>query len=714
VRPHWIEDTHKFWYKSRTPRGKEFVLIHAEKRSKQKAFNHEKMAKALSALLDKEYQPYDLPFDSITFKEKGKSISFKVKDKSIECRLKTYVCKEVKEKKKDDSVSLSPDGKWEAFVKDYNLYLRATGDKKEFQLTSDGTEKYAYGLAWDWYLLMNESDPSQTKKSQRISIKWSADSTRFISQRVDDRQSKKLYLYQSMPKKGFRAQVWSYYRPLPGEKEGTMFQYFVFDVAAKKKISIDLPPLHSTVSWGMPSWFKEGKKLQFYYYTRGYKKITLLEIDAQTGKTREVYNESADTYIDTDKTMVEFLEKGKEFIWASERSGWSQLYLYDWQSGKLKHAITNGNYVVRSILHVDEKRRVLYFMASGKEANRDPYLQHLYRINLDGSGLKLITPENAEHWVRLSEDKRYIIDSYSRVDLAPVSVLRRLKDGKRLMILEKADIKKLKATGWQFPEPFQAKARDGKTDIYGVIFRPSNFDPQKTYPVIDATYSGPQAVKTPKSFWRGIYNDMQPIAELGFIVVTVDGLGTAQRSKAFHDFSYKNLGDIGSLDHIAAMKQLAKKYAYMDLSKVGIYGLSAGGYDAAHALLTQPDFYKVAVSVSGNHDHQMAKAWWPEHYMGYPVENHYIEQSNLTLAKNLKGKLFLIYGDMDNNVNPASTLRFAGELIKADKDFDLLVMPNEKHWFGNNPYFVRKQWDYFVEHLLETEPPQYKIETKLK
>jgi dipeptidyl-peptidase 4 len=715
VKPNWIEKSNRFWYKSTTAEGKNFILVDAMKRSKRSAFNHQKLAMALSILLKKEYKPFDLPFDTVKFIEKGRAITFKVDSKKIQCQLKTYECKEIEEKKKDDSISLSPDGKWEAFVKDYNLYIRSAKDKQlEIQLTSDGTEKYAYGLAWDWYLLMNESDPSQTKESKRISVKWSSDSKKILTQRVDERKSKKLYLYQSTPKKGYRAQVWSYYRSLPGETEGTMFEYLIFDIPSKKKTTIDLPPLQSTISWGMPTWFKDGKRLHFFYFTRGYKKVSLLEIDAQTGKTRNIYSESAQTYIDTDKTMYEVLGEGKELVWGSERSGWSQLYLYDWQTGKLKNVITSGEYVVRSILHVDEKKRKLYFMANGREQNCDPYLQYLYRINLDGTGLTLLTPENAEHWVRLSEDKKYIVDSYSRVDMAPISVLRRLRDGKLLMTLERANIKKLLATGWHYPEPFQVKARDGKTDIYGAIFRPSNFDSAKTYPVIDATYSGPQAVKTPKTFWRGIYNDMQAIAELGFIVVTVDGLGTAQRSKEFHDFSYKNLGDIGAPDHIAAFKQLAKKYCYFDLSRVGIYGLSAGGYDAAHALLTQPEFYKVAVSVSGNHDHQMAKAWWPELYMGFPVDKHYVAQSNLTLAKNLKGKLFLICGDMDNNVNPASTLRFASELIKADKDFDLLIMPNEKHWFGNNPYFVRRRWDYFVKHLLGVDPPHYKIETKLK
>jgi dipeptidyl aminopeptidase/acylaminoacyl peptidase len=337
----------------------------------------------------------------------------------------------------------------------------------------------------------------------------------------------------------------------------------------------------------------------------------------------------------------------------------------------------------------------------------------LYRINRDGTGLILLTPEKAEHQIRLSPNKKYFVDTYSRVDLPPVSLLRRLKDGKILMKLQRADIKDLLATGWQPPEPFTVKARDGQTDLYGVIFRPTRFDPQKKYPVIDSSYSGPQAVRTPKSFRRGCLTLDQSVAELGFIVIAIDGLGTANRSKAFQDFSYKNLGDIGAPDHITGIKQLAKKYSCFDMTRVGIYGHSAGGYDAAHALLIHPEFYKVAVSSAGNHDHQMAKAWWPEHYQGYPVGKHYVEQSNLTLAENLQGKLLLIHGDMDNNVNPASTLRLAAELVKADKDFDLVLIPNRSHRLANHPYFIRKLWDHFVRHLHGKEPPGYSISTHL-
>ncbi len=710
VMPNWIEKTARFWYKADTRQGKRFITVDMRKRRQKPAFDHQRLAKELSRLLKKEYKPGQLPFDTFEFTGGGKAITFNVKKQTIKYHFKTHRCETFEKKKKDpDTVALSPDGKWEAFVKEYNLYVRAVASGKETQLTNDGVKDYPYALEWDWYGLINETDPSKTKQSKAIQVEWSPDSARLATYRADYRKARKMYLYQSLPESGYRAQVWSYYRPLPGETGGVTFRYYIFDITTGKKVEVDTGALHSTENWDFPHWFKDGRRLHMFHYHRGYKKISLEEIDAETGKTRTVLEESAKTYIDTDKRFIHVLGEGRELVWGSERDGWSHLYLYDWKTGQLKHQITRGEFVVRELLHVDEKKRRAYFTAGGREKGRDPYLPHLYRINLDGSGLTLLSPENAFHWCRVSPDKKYLVDSYSRVDLPTVTVLRRLKDGKVLMRLPAADIENLTADGWSYPEAFTVKARDGKTDLYGVMFRPSNFDPNKKYPVIDGTYSGPQAVRAPKTFRRGCLNADQAIAELGFVVVTVDGLGTANRSKAFHDFSYKNLGDIGGPDHIAAIKQLAQRYPYLDISRVGIYGHSAGGYDAAHALLVHPDFYKVGVASAGNHDHQMAKAWWPEHYQGYPVEKHYVEQSNLTLAKNLKGKLLLVHGDMDNNVNPASSLRLAAELVKADKDFDLLLIPNRGHSLYDHPYFIRKRWDYFVRHLLEVEPPLYSV-----
>ena len=401
----------------------------------------------------------------------------------------------------------------------------------------------------------------------------------------------------------------------------------------------------------------------------------------------------------------EFINDGAEVLWASERDGWMHLYLYDGKTGTLKNQITSGAWVVRGIRHVDEDNRVLYFTAGGREAGRDPYLEHLYRVNLDGGGLRLLTPEDANHSIAFSPDGQYFVDTYSRVDHAPISVLRRASDGRTVRDLEQTNIDRLLATGWKWPEPFAAKARDGATDIYGIIWRPSTFDPSMRYPVVEQIYTGPHGFFVPKTF-SAYRNTAQSIAELGFVVIQVDGLGTARRSREFHLFSYRNLGDGGIPDHIAAMRQMAQQYPYMDLTRVGIYGHSAGGYDATRAILMHPDFYKVAVSSAGNHDHRLDKAVWNTQWMGLPIDKHYDEQSNVMQAHRLQGKLLLVHGDVDENVPVSATLRLVDALIKADKNFEMLIMPNQTHSLGRHPYFIRKRWNFFVEHLLDVKPPE--------
>ena len=714
VDPHWIDKSSRFWYQIRTRQGKEFILVDPEKKTKRPAFDQDRLAASLSKALGKEVEPGKLPFDRFEFIEKGQAIEFKIDKEIWRCHLTTYECQRLgPEEPENPSESKSPDGKWVAFVKDLNFYVRSTRSGEEFQLTADGQEKYDYGTTVSWYKIWNESRPEEEKP--QIFVNWAPDSKKLVTCRLDRKKAKKLYLLQSMPEEGLRAIIYSYERALPGDAELTEIEYVIFNVENKKKISVDLEPFPSFLSTGLPYWFKDSSRLHLVKMERGYQGAKLLEIEAATGVVRTILEEHSDTNIDPYMIDMRMIGEGGEVLWSSERDGFNHIYLFDGETGRLETRVTRGEYVVRRIVHVDEKARVVYFIASGREQGRDPYYQHLYRVKLDGSDLKLLTLENAEHEIYFSPDGKYFIDNYSRVDLAPSSLLRDSSSGKMAMELEKADISDLLAMGWTFPQPFQVKARDGKTDVYGVIFRPSHFDPQKKYPVIDSTYSGPHTFRTPKSFYRGYRNSEQPIAELGFIVVAIDGLGSAGRSKEFHNFSYKNLGDIGAQDHIVGIRQLAERCPYMDLSRVGIYGHSAGGYDAAHALFTHPEFYKVAVSSAGNHDHRMAKAWWPELWMGFPVGEHYDQQSNLTLAKNLQGKLLLVHGDMDNNVNPACTLRLAGELIKANKDFDLLIIPNQDHNLESHLYFIRKRWDYFVRHLLEAEPPkEYQISVSKK
>jgi dipeptidyl aminopeptidase/acylaminoacyl peptidase len=710
VKPHWLSPSPLFWYSCKTRRGKEFIRVDPLKKTKKPAFDQQKMAGSLTRLLGKACNANDLPLDSLRFSPDMNSMTFRSNGQVIRCDLKTYTCRKIKKQPWNPLLSVSPDGKWEVFIRDHNLVLRSRKTKKEVPLTTDGTAGYGYGSALGWDQLTCVSDPQKTESFPRLQVKWSPDSTKLSTRRVDYRKARKLYLFQSSPPDSLRARVWSYYRALPGEAEGALFEYYIFDIINRKKTRVDLKPLHYTETGDDPAWFRDSRRLYTYYFSRGYQTVQVIEIDALTGKTRPVMNESTRTYIDFRGFFFSFTPDEREFIWSSRRDGWNHLYLFDWQSGKLKSRITRGEFTVREFLAYDDSKRRLYFLASGRESGQDPYYQQLYRVNPDGTGLRLLTPEKAEHRVSLSPDKQFVVDTYSRVNLPPITVLRRLVDGKVILELERADIRDLLAIGWTFPEAFKAKARDGKTDIYGLMIRPIDFDPEKKYPVIDSSYS--TDVLTPKSFDYGCLSSNQALAQLGFIMVVVDGLGTPFRAREFREFSYKNLGDSGSPDHIAAMKQLAGKYPYMDLSRVGIRGHSTGGFNAAHALLAHPEFYRVGVSSAGNHDFEMGNAWFTEMFMGYPVGNHYTDQSNLTLAKNLRGKLLLVYQEMDSNVNPASTLRLAAELIKANRDFDLLFLPNAGHGAVMHPYFTRKTWDYFVRHLLGKEPPpQYRIKS---
>jgi dipeptidyl-peptidase-4 len=467
--------------------------------------------------------------------------------------------------------------------------------------------------------------------------------------------------------------------------------------------------------YGGPSveWEADGRHFQYRDVLRGYTRVRVIQVNAENGTTRTIIDERNQPLVGNYLVVTRAFNGGKEIVWSSERDGWNHFYLYDVQTATLKNQITKGPWVIRGISYIDEKTRVLYFTAGGRESNRDPYFRHLYRVNLDGTDLSLLTPEDADHNITFSPDGSCFVDEFSRADLPTVSVVRRSLDGSVLKELEKADVSRLQALGWKYPTPFKAKAADGTTDLYGLIWRPTHFDPKKQYPVIENIYTGPHGSFVPKTF-AAYRNQQQAIAELGFITVFIDGRGTANRSKAFRETSYQNLGaGAGGEDHIAVMKQMAAQYTYMDLGRVGVWGHSAGGYDSTHAILTHPEFYRVAVSSAGCHDNRMDKAIWNEQWMGWPVDKHYEEQSNYTLAKNLTGKLFIAHGDVDENVPLPATIKLVDALVDANKNFDFLIMPNRPHGFGNDPYFVRRRWDYFVKNLLGVEPPEgFKIGTK--
>jgi dipeptidyl aminopeptidase/acylaminoacyl peptidase len=588
----------------------------------------------------------------------------------------------------------SPDRKWTASVKDHNLFIR-DGDGKEIQLSTDGKEGLAYGR------------PS-----------WSPDSMTLVAFRIEPGERKEVYLVQSSPPGGGRAKLQTRGYDLPGDRFAA-HELNLFDVASRKQIK----PQVDRVDFGTPRirWSRDGKHFTYQKIDRGHQRLRIIEVDSQTGAARNLIDEKNETFIWTAHAenlgvqLVNWLDKSEEIIYVSEKDGWRHLYLVDAKSGAMT-SMTKGEWILRGVERIDEDTRQVWFRASGVFADQDPYLVHFGRVNFDGTGLLWLTAGNGNHTVQFSPDRKFIVDTFSRVDLAPASELRRVTDGKLVCKLEEADTTDLKASNWEAPEVFVSKGRDGKTDIWGIITRPHNLDTKLKYPIIEDIYAGPQGSFVPKTFSAA--SRYESLNRIGFIVVKIDGMGTANRSKAFHDVCFKNLKDAGFEDRILWMKAAAKKYPYMDITRVGIYGTSAGGQNAAGAVLFHPEFYKAAVANCGCHDNRMDKASWNEQWMGYmppeklyskDADNWYSASSNIDNAHRLRGALFLIVGELDTNVPPESTYRFADALIKAGKDFDFLVVPNGGHGAGGQ-YAARRREDFFVRHLMGKEPPNRNAE----
>jgi len=570
--------------------------------------------------------------------------------------------------------SESHDGKWAAFVRDFNLYLRNTEDGSETQLTKDGTEEDKY--------------------EERFY--FSPDSRKLVAMRVQPGEDRQIHFDALQPV----LHTISYRKP--GDRVDVRKPQ-LFDLETKQHIEISDELFSNPWSISTVHWFGDSKRFSFLFNQRGHQVLRIVGVDAETGRTHSIVEEKSETFIDyAGKFFCRYIDDANEIIWMSERDGWNHLYLYDSATGRVKNQITKGEWAVRRVEQVDEGRRRLWFWAGGIRPDQDPYYLHFCRVNFDGSGLVILTEGDGTHEIEFSPDRRHIIDRWSRVDQPPVNELRSAEDGRLICKLEQADWSELLDTGWKAPERFTAKGRDGKTDIYGIIIRPSKFDENRKYPVIEQIYAGPQGAFVPKSF--GLQAKQHGIAELGFIVVQIDGIGTSYRSKAFHDVCWKNLGDSGFPDRILWMQSAAKKHPYMDISRVGIYGGSAGGQSALRAVLAHGDFYKVAVADCGCHDNRMDKIWWNELWMGWPIGPHYEEQSNVTQAHRLQGKLLLTVGELDRNVDPASTMQVVDALIKADKDFDLLIVPGRGHGVGETPYASRRRMDFFVRHLLGVEP----------
>jgi len=583
-------------------------------------------------------------------------------------------------KKETRQNGTSPDGKWLAFIKDYNLSVRNLKSDEEFTLSNDGTEEDAY--------------------SKRF--RWSGDSEKIVALRIQKGDERKIHLIESSPKDQLQPKLHTISYTKPGDRI-EISKPQLFNVVQKHQIPVSDELFENPWRISDVRWSPDSERFTFLYNQRGHQELRIISVNADTGETSIIVDEQSKTFIDyAGKRFSHYLDSEEEIIWMSERDGWNHLYLYDAQTGCVKNQITEGQWVVRGVEKVDETKRQIWFRAGGIREKQDPYYIHLCRVNFDGSGLIMLTEGDGTHEVVFSPDRRFFFDRWSRVDQPPITDLHNANDGKLICELERADWSELLKTGWCPPERFVAKGRDGKTDIYGIIIRPSNLDSNRRYPVIEQIYAGPHGAFVPKSF--GIKARQQTIAELGFIVVQIDGMGTSHRSKAFHDICWKNLGDSGFPDRILWMKAAAAKYPQMDITRVGIYGGSAGGQSSLRAMLAHGDFYKVAVADCGCHDNRMDKIWWNELWMGWPIGPHYEEQSNVTQAHKLQGKLLLTVGELDKNVDPASTMQVIDALIKADKDFDMLIVPGSGHGVGEIPYASRRRMDFFVRHLLGVEP----------
>ncbi len=696
VNPQWIDGTNLFWYVRNTPEGNEYVKVDAGKQKRTALFDQQKLSAALESSTGKDIDPMQLPIqrchvtpgaDTLRFVYEGKRWCFDIRRNRLtdEGQLpapgRQRHWMEVDDEKGGAPVT-SPDGKYVAFIKNDNIYVREVATGKETQLSQDGTPGYYYSSY----------------------IQWSPDSKLVAAFRIRPAQKRYVYYVESSPADQLQPKLHKQEYAKPGDELAFKVPC-IYGVENGKRLipSTDLFS-HQYEIYAL-QWNSDSKGITFEYNERGHKVYRVLEVSAEDGSVRPLIEEKEDKYVNYPRIFRHFLADGKRIIWSSERDNYNHLYMYDRATARPTHQITKGEWYVREVQYVDEENQQIYFSANGMNKDEDPYLIHYYRIGFDGKGLTALTPEEGMHKAWYSSDYKYLVDVYSKVDQAPVAVVRSAADGKIVMPLEKADIAQLTANGWKAPEVFTAKGRDGKTDMWGIIYRPSNFDPAKKYPVIEYIYSGPGDQYVPKTF--SSYNWwMTSLAELGFIVVQIDGMTTSFRSKEFEEVCYKNLKDAGLPDHIAWIKAAAQKYPYMDIDRVGIFGCSAGGQESTTAVLLHPEFYKAAYSACGCHDNRMDKIWWNELWMGYPVDDSYKECSNVENAHLLQRPLMLVVGEMDDNVDPASTMQVVNALIKANKDFELVVIPGAHHTMGED-FGEHKRYDFFVRNLMGVNPPAW-------
>ena len=769
VNPHWLKNGNRFWYQYKTTEGSKYYIVDADRRTRTELFNNDKMAKWLTEITKDPYDAQHLPRFSFKFVKNETAIRFRVTsteevevvEEKTETKKDTTSTKKAKKKKpkmekkvyhfeyrlggngltiidnkKEDKkyqrwANIAPDSSMVVFSKNFNLYwmdkenfLKAVKDDKdstivEHQWTTDGIEHYGYGGS-------GRGENNETKEKNKDNRKgvgaiWSHDSKKFVLGKNDSREIKDLWVINSVTKN--RPTLETYKYNMAGEKEFMKTELHIFDVATKNSIQIPLDTVkHQSVSVYRaprkkseaddefrPSKILSSKgKVYFNIISRDRKKLDICVADINTGEVTVLIEERFNTYIES-RNLVLFNNESEMLHWA-ERDGWAHFYLYD-TKGNLKNQITNGAYHVANFVNIDERERVLYFNANGVNKNIDPYYAHLYRINLNGTGLKELNPGDFTSSVSMSDSNKFFVNNYSTVSTVPASELR-TNSGGLVMKLEEADLSQLFATGYKFPETFKMKADDGITDIYGVMYKPFDFDETKKYPLIEYVYPGPQTEAVGKAFSARM-NRTDRMAQVGFVVVTLGNRGGhPDRSKWYHNYGYGNLRDYGLADKKYVAEQLADKYDFININKVGIFGHSGGGFMSTAAMLVYPDFFKVAVSSAGNHDNSMYNAWWSETHHGIKevkdadgkISYEYAIDKNMSLAGNLKGKLLLVTGDVDNNVHPGATIRMANALINKNKRFDFMLMPGQRHGFGSmTEYFFWMKADYFSKHLLGKE-----------
>jgi dipeptidyl-peptidase 4 len=759
VDPHWLKNSNRFWYVYETPNGKNWWLVDPARSEKRLLFDNATLASKLTAIVKDPMDAQHLNIDSMRFVKDENWIQFEVKS-SEEIEKKDSTAKKgtppVKEKKvyyfeynintgqlvqlndfkkpkrNQRWASISPDGQTILFTKRYNLYWmdRPNYEKAlineddstivENQVTKDGVENFSYGND-GFYSGGNETNVDKEKnknKRKPVFAYWSPDSKHFTIIRTDVRNVKDLWVINSIAEPRPTLETYKYW--MPGEKESPIPYVLLFDNASKSFKELDIkqfkdqdisiyaktnPVNTRDDDWRPLVWLGNNDRFYFTRTSRDLKRIDLCSVEIANSSVKTIIPERLNTYVEVKKPGI--VNDGKELIEWSERDGWAHLYLYD-GNGNLKNQITSGSWHVEDIVSVDDKNRVVYFTGNGRESNEDPYYLHMYRVNFDGSGLRLLNAGDFDHNMSMNDGMQYFVDNFSRVNTAPRSVLYNA-EGRKLMDLETTDLSSLFAAGYKFPQIFKVKADDGVTDLFGVMYKPFNFDSTKKYPVIEYVYPGPQTEAVNKGFGRGM-DRMDRLAQLGFVVVTVGNRGgNPSRSKWYHTYGYGNLRDYGLADKKATIEQLADRYSYIDANRVGIYGHSGGGFMSTAAMLVYPDIFKVAVSSSGNHDNSIYNRWWSEKHNGVKEQIGekgdtsflYSIEKNPDLAKNLKGHLLLTTGDIDNNVHPANTIRMANALIRANKRFDLLLLPGQRHAYGDmQEYFFWRMADYFSEWLL--------------